>query len=784
MSRKLWIVLTVALVVALVATTLVGCNDEEKAEAAKYTVTVDLNYEGATATTLTVDSGEAIAKTVLKDPEREGYVFGGWFLDAACVTPLTFENGKSAAAVTTDITIYARWTAIELASISAEYVGGEKQVGDAITAADFKVTATYTDGKTAEVTKGIVVSVPTLTKVGANEIALTYVEAGVTKSVTISVTAKEVSAPETVTLESITVKYTGGELTAGDSIPTDKVSVTAVYSDGSKKENVKGFALKDYDKTEGKRTITVTYEGKEATFEVTFKAAATVKVMQSIRAEYTGGELVAGSAIDPADVTIYAVYGEGDEEVIDVEFRFAENYNNTVGTNDIRLFYVDGSGKSFAAVIRVTFKAAAAPEWTASEETRTIYFTNNKGWSKVYLYAWVVEDGETHVLKAWNKEEEQYPNEMEFVGKNGESEDVYGFEFSVSYANILFTDGSVQTVDITLADDVNAYYLDGGAVNESGKWAVGTWNCDPEALNVPKTIKGIRAEYTGSNLVAGSEIDPADVTIYAIYGEDDEEVIDVEFRFAENYNNTVGTNDIRLFYTDGSGTTFNAVISVTFVAAAPETRTVYFVNSEGWNKVYAYVWVNDDETDFVEAFPGSVMSFDYTDGEGNGVYTFTFASKYDRIIFSNGSNAEQTENITVGSKNAFGLTTKDVKWGYSESDVDLEALTPWDGTITIDVNGVVGDGNKWFENDGYVAYVYVWYTTGENAPYITADGADPADYKANREAAYLYTFETDATRTIAGIKVVRGNPDGTDFPNATGDLTDDGSHYFAVTSMS
>ena len=55
-----------------------------------------------------VSDGEALAKPT--DPNRPGYTFGGWYTDKACTTPFKFAGEAGAAAVNSNITLYAKWT--------------------------------------------------------------------------------------------------------------------------------------------------------------------------------------------------------------------------------------------------------------------------------------------------------------------------------------------------------------------------------------------------------------------------------------------------------------------------------------------------------------------------------------------------------------------------------------------------------------------------------------------------------------------------------------------------
>ena len=85
---------------------------------------------------------------------------------------------------------------------------------------------------------------------------------------------KEAEKP--VTLESITVTApTKTEYTVGDELDLAGMKVVAKYSDDTEKEITEGYEVSGYDKAKtGEQTVTVTYEGKTATFKVTVKEAA------------------------------------------------------------------------------------------------------------------------------------------------------------------------------------------------------------------------------------------------------------------------------------------------------------------------------------------------------------------------------------------------------------------------------------------------------------------------------------------------------------------------------
>lgn len=59
------------------------------------------------------------------DPTREGYTFVGWYTDAACTKAYDF-----ATAVTSDLTLYAKWTKNEASSPDTDNTGGKKENAD------------------------------------------------------------------------------------------------------------------------------------------------------------------------------------------------------------------------------------------------------------------------------------------------------------------------------------------------------------------------------------------------------------------------------------------------------------------------------------------------------------------------------------------------------------------------------------------------------------------------------------------------------------------------------
>ena len=184
-------------------------------------------------------------------------------------------NGTfSIAEVTDNIKVYgvakpASGGEATLTSISASYTGGTVSAGTTLEQlTGITVTATYSDGSTATVT-GYTLS-GNLTAGQTNTITVTY--QGKTATFEVTVEASE------VTLTSISASYTGGTVPAGTTLDQLKnhIAVTAHYSDGST-GTVTGYSLSGTLTAGQTNTITVTYQGKTATFSVAVEAESSTE---------------------------------------------------------------------------------------------------------------------------------------------------------------------------------------------------------------------------------------------------------------------------------------------------------------------------------------------------------------------------------------------------------------------------------------------------------------------------------------------------------------------------
>ncbi|MBR1813362.1 MAG: InlB B-repeat-containing protein [Lachnospiraceae bacterium] len=94
-------------------------DDQDAQDQETVTVTVDYNYEGAQATTLTVKAGDVAEEPAA--PERAHHAFTGWFSDAECTSAFDFEEALYENAV-----IYAGWNRTEaVVTLNGNYDGAQ-----------------------------------------------------------------------------------------------------------------------------------------------------------------------------------------------------------------------------------------------------------------------------------------------------------------------------------------------------------------------------------------------------------------------------------------------------------------------------------------------------------------------------------------------------------------------------------------------------------------------------------------------------------------------------------
>ncbi|MCR4725979.1 MAG: starch-binding protein [Clostridia bacterium] len=186
-----------------------------------------------------------------------------------------------------------------------------------------------------------------------------------------------------------------------------------------------------------------------------------------------------------------------------------------------------------------------------------------------------------------------------------------------------------------------------------------------------------------------------------------------------------------------------AVSSMTSTVVPDTFETIYYYNENNWPSVKAYAWSGSgaNTVNYLEAFPGTAMTA--VSGHEKW-FSVSVNTKAVNVIFSNGSNQNnKTNDLTLD------FSTPYYKNGAWTEDY------PWEGLLTVNTSAVT-----WFEDNDCRAHIVITYSDeSTNAPYPGA--------AMTRAAANVYTVQTDLTKTISSVQIVRMNNAGTYMYNQT-----------------
>jgi uncharacterized repeat protein (TIGR02543 family) len=233
-------------------------------------------------------------------------------------------------------------------------------IGDTLDLTGIVVTATYSDSTTETVSVSTAnVSGFDSSTAGSKTLTVTYQGKTATFTVMVKILASiTITTPPTKTTYNI-----------GDTLDLTGIVVTATYSDSTTEtvsvsaENVSGFD----SSTAGSKTLTVTYQGKIATFTVTVQASKTV-ISIAITTPPTKTTYNIGDTLDLTGIVVTATYSDSTTETVNVS---AENvsgfYSHTAGSQILTVTY-QGKTATFTVTVQaptVTFNSNGGSEVTS-----------------------------------------------------------------------------------------------------------------------------------------------------------------------------------------------------------------------------------------------------------------------------------------------------------------------------------------------------------------------------------------------------------------------------------
>lgn len=204
----------------------------------------------------------------------------------------------------------------------------EYKEGMAFQQSGLALRAVYSDGSTASIS-GFTVSGYDKTKLGTQTITVKY--SVFTTTFTVKVSQKS--------LTKITVSKKPSKLSyiEGQALNTSGLAIKASY-DNNTTAAVTGYKVSGYDPNKiGTQTITVTYNGKTATFQVTVRAKQ-LTAIQIIDYPRTV-EYFCGEAFDPTGLRLKLSYDNNTTQIISEGFTVSGYEKDLPGTQTVRISY-------------------------------------------------------------------------------------------------------------------------------------------------------------------------------------------------------------------------------------------------------------------------------------------------------------------------------------------------------------------------------------------------------------------------------------------------------------
>ncbi len=202
------------------------------------------------------------------------------------------------------------------------------------------LTAAYNNGKTETVSSGITCTGFSSATAGTKTVTASY--GGKSTTFTVNVVA---IVPTGISIKTAPSKT---EYFVGDSYDGTGLIVNVTYNNGTNKDITTGFTTSGFSSANaGKSTVTVSYEGFTASFDVTIKAVELAGI--EIAKQPTKTTFNTGDELDTTGLELTLKYNNGTTATVDTGFTVSGYDTNTAGEQTITVSY-----EGFTATYKVT----------------------------------------------------------------------------------------------------------------------------------------------------------------------------------------------------------------------------------------------------------------------------------------------------------------------------------------------------------------------------------------------------------------------------------------------
>lgn len=350
----------------------------------------------------------------------------------------------------------------------------------------------------------------------------------------------------------------------GEALNLDGLVVSASFDDETT-VLLPHYQLTGYDPTPGAKTVTVSFNGMNATFQVTVKARSLVSIELTQAPEKR--TYLEGEALDLGGLILTAVYDNGDREA--VSGYETSGYEPTPGTKTVRLTY---SGKT------VSFKVLVEARSLSSLEIQTLPT------KLVYLEGDDFDPSGMVVIAHYNNGDREETSDYQIVGyeptpgektvslQNGEV--TVSFTVTVTPRSLISISVTNQPRKLTYLEgetldttglEITAHYDNGTSQAVSG-YALAGYTSTPGKKTVIVTYQGkittfevtvkekqmteLEVTQKPSKLVylEGDEFEPAGMVVTARYNNGTSQMV-TDYSYT-GYDPTPGTKTIAVTYND------------------------------------------------------------------------------------------------------------------------------------------------------------------------------------------------------------------------------------------